>query len=146
VLPDMLVKLIHLHLLVLVLHAPGVMRDLMHKLSSLDHYGKLCQWFCMPLAKVEALTKILINCGYIDPPRMHCCRAESHECSELLVMSVLYILGTGAAFWSCKALCGISTSKVCIFFHFFLDTMVDMKDEYISLPCNMTKLNTVSKN
>jgi hypothetical protein len=99
----------------------------------------------MPLAKVEVLMDILINCGYIDPPRLHHHRSEFQERSELLVMSALYLLASGAAFWSCKALCNINTSEVLIFYYLFLDAIVDMKDEYLLLLRNWTKLNQVSK-
>ncbi len=70
---------------------------------------------------------------------------EFHERSELLVMLALYLLGHGASFWSCKALCNISTSEVCKFFHCFLDAMVDMKDKFIPLMADMDSLLQVSK-
>jgi hypothetical protein len=60
-------------------------------------------------------------------------------------MSALYRLGHGAGFRSCKALCNISTSEVRKFFHRFLDAMVDMQDEFIALPIDMTSLLQVSK-
>ena len=66
----------------------------------------------MPLMKVEELTNILIDREYINRPRSHRCRAVFRERLELLVMSALYLLGTGAACHSCKPLCGISTSEV----------------------------------
>jgi len=99
----------------------------------------------MPLTKVEELTNILIDHGYINPPRSHRRRAVFHERSELLVMSVLYLLGTGAAFCSCKPLCGISTSEVRKFFYKFIEALVDMKDEHICLPRNLTKLKCVNR-
>jgi hypothetical protein len=73
----------------------------------------------MPLMKVEELTNILIDHGYIIPPRSHSHRRRAvfRERSELLVMYALYLLGTGAAFRSCKPLCGISTSEVHKFFY-----------------------------
>jgi hypothetical protein len=99
----------------------------------------------MPLAKVEVLTDIFIDHGCIYLPRLHCCRSKFQECSELLVMSVLYLLASGAAFWSCKALCKISTLEVRKFHYLFLDAIIDMKDEYVLLLHNLTKLNQVSK-
>jgi hypothetical protein len=60
-------------------------------------------------------------------------------------MSALYLLGTGAAFCSCKPLCGISKSEVRKFFYMFIEALVDMKDEYICLPRNSTKLQRVNK-
>ncbi len=99
----------------------------------------------MPLMKVEELTNILIDSGYINPPRSHLRRAVFRERSELLVMSTLYLLGTGAAFRSCKPLCGIFTSEVCKFFYKFIEALVDMKDEYICLPQNLTKLKRVNR-
>jgi hypothetical protein len=95
--------------------------------------------------KVEELTNILIDRVYIIPPRSHRRRAVFHERSELLVMSALYLLGTGAAFRSCKPLCGISTSEVRKFFYKFIEALVDMKDEYIYLPWNLTELKCVNR-
>ena len=85
----------------------------------------------MPLSKVEDLTNILIDRGYIIPPRSHRRRAVFRERSELLVMYVLYILGSGAS-------SGISRSEVQIFFYIFIEALVDMKEEYIFLPWNLT--------
>ncbi len=59
-------------------------------------------------------------------------------------MSSLYLLGTGAAFRSCRSLCSICTSEVRKFFYVFLDAIVDMKEEYIYMPKNITELNHVS--
>ncbi len=59
-------------------------------------------------------------------------------------MSALYILGHGASFHSCRALCNIIMSEVRKFFHLFLDALVDMQDNYISLPSNMAALRQVS--
>jgi hypothetical protein len=81
----------------------------------------------MPLSKVEDLTNISIDRGYIIPPRSHRRRAAFRERSELLVISALYILGSGAAFCSCNPLCGISTSEVQKFFYIFIEALVDMK-------------------
>ncbi len=93
----------------------------------------------MPLSKVEDLTNILIDRGYIIPPRSHRRCAAFHERSELLVMSALYILGSGAAFRFCKPLCGISTLEIQKFFYIFIEALVDMKEVYIFLPCNLTE-------
>jgi hypothetical protein len=95
--------------------------------------------------KVEELTNILIDRGYIIPPRSHWHRVVFRERSELLVMPVLYLLGTGAAFRSCKPLCGISMSEVCKFFYKYIEALVDMKDEYIYLPRNLTELKGVNR-
>ena len=86
----------------------------------------------MPLTKVEELTNILTDRGYNNPPRSHRRRAVFRNRSELLVMSMLYLLGTGAPFRSCKPLCGISMSEVCKLFYKFIEALVDMKDEYLS--------------
>ncbi len=59
-------------------------------------------------------------------------------------MSSLYLLGTGAAFRACRSLCSISTSEVQKKFYVFLDAIVDMKDEYVYMPRNITELNRVS--
>jgi hypothetical protein len=47
----------------------GRTQELMHELSSSDSFGDFRHWFCMLLAKVEVLTNILIDRGYIFPPR-----------------------------------------------------------------------------
>jgi len=60
-------------------------------------------------------------------------------------MSALYLLGMGAAFHSCKPLCGISTYEVRKFFYKFIKALVDMKDEYICLPQNFTELKCVNR-
>ena len=60
-------------------------------------------------------------------------------------MSALYLLGSGAAFCSCKPLCGISTPEVQKFFYIFIEALVDMKEEYIFLPLTLTELNRVNK-
>ena len=60
-------------------------------------------------------------------------------------MSALYLLGTGAAFQSCRSLCSISTSEVRKFFYVFLDAIVDMKEEYIYMPRTMSELKSVNK-
>ena len=122
---------------------PGLTREITHELSNSDREFR--HWFCMPLTKVEEPTNMFIDRGYINPPRSHRRRAVFRERSELLVMSALYLLGTGAAFCSCKPLCGISTSEVRKFFYKFIEALVDMKDEYICLPWNLTKLKCVNK-
>ena len=99
---------------------PGLIRETMHELLSSNRYGEFRHWFCMSLAKVEELTTILIDHGYITRPRSHRRRKVFWEGSELLVMSALYILATGAAFCSCKPLCGICTSDGHRFFSFSL--------------------------
>jgi len=88
--------------------------------------------------KVEELTNISIDHGYMR-------RAVFRERSELLVMSALNLLGTGAGFCSCKPLCGISTSEVHKFFYKFIEALVDMKYEYICLPRNLTMLKRVNR-
>jgi hypothetical protein len=81
--------------------APGVTRDLTHELSSSDCFGKFRHYFRMPLSKVEALMDTLITRGYVWFLRSRCHQAKFCERMELLVMSSLYLLGTGAAFRSC---------------------------------------------
>ena len=117
--------------------APGDTRDLTHELSSSDRFGEFRHYFRMPLSKVEELTEKLISRGYVRLPRTRCRRAEFRERTELLVMPSLYILGTGAAFRSCRSLCSICTSEVRKFFYVFLDAIVDMKDDYVYMPKNM---------
>jgi hypothetical protein len=48
---------------------PGMTRDLTHELSASDRFGKFCNWFRMPLLKVEELTDNFIIRGYLKPAR-----------------------------------------------------------------------------
>jgi len=99
----------------------------------------------MPLSKVKELTDIFISRGYIEVPRSLKVRKEFREHAELLVMLVLYCLGNGKLFCQCWSQCNISISKICLFFFDFLAAMVDMKDEYVFLPRNLTELRRMSK-
>jgi hypothetical protein len=121
------------------------MQELTHELSSSNCFGDFCHWFCMPLAKVEVLTNIYIDCGYIVPTRSHRHCVVFCKSLELLVMSALHLLASGVAFQSCNVLCGISTSEVCKFFYTFIEAMVGMKDEYIYLPLNITELQCINR-
>jgi hypothetical protein len=118
----------------------GPVRELTYELSSLDRFSKFCDFFCMPLSKLNELVGIFIRRGYIPMPRSLFRRGKFHEHAELLVMALLHILVKGASFKCCRTLTHISTPEVQKFFFLFLDAMVDMKDEYISLPPNMSAL------
>jgi hypothetical protein len=118
---------------------PGMTRDLTHELLASDKFGEFCNWFRMPLSKVEELTDIFINRGYLKPARSLLRRSEFRERSELF-NTALYRLGTGVSFRTCQALCNISTSEVFLFFDTFLHTMHEMWEEYISMPRNITQL------
>jgi hypothetical protein len=119
---------------------PGLTCKITHALSSSDCFGEFCQWFCMSLGKVEELTTILINHEYITQPRSHRLCKVIQERLELLVMSALYLLATGATFCCCKPLCGICTLEVRKFFYIFIEALVDMKDEYLFIPWNITEM------
>jgi hypothetical protein len=99
---------------------PGLTCEITHNLSSSDCFGEFRQWFCMSLGKVEELTTMLINREYITQPRSHRLCKVFWERSELLVMSPLYLLATGATFRCCKPLGGICTSEVHKFFYIFI--------------------------
>ncbi len=77
---------------------PGETRELQMEMSISDCDGEFCCAFRMSLEKVEHLTKKLIARGYLPPPRSLRRRDEYPKRYELLVMSALYILGTGALF------------------------------------------------
>ena len=124
---------------------PGKVRSLTYDLSSSDRFGEFRHWFRMPLSKVESLVDTFIEQGYIVPSRSQLHKHEFRERAELLVMSSLYLLGRGAAFRSCRALCHISTSVVHKFFYTFLNAMVEMQGEYISFPDNMHDLKQVTQ-
>jgi hypothetical protein len=119
---------------------PGV-RELMSKVSMSDRYGKFCHWFRMPLGKIELLVDLFIRWGYIPEQKRTMHKLEYRERAELLVMSSLYLLGRGAVFCSCRALCYISVLKIQKFFFAFLDAFYnDLKSEYIKLPGSFDEL------
>ena len=99
----------------------------------------------MPLDQVEKLTKKLIVRGYLPPPCSLRWRTDYVERCKLLVMSALYILGTGAGFHMAYPLAHITTTKIEKFFHRFIDIFMDMREEYISLPQNLTALTKIPK-
>jgi hypothetical protein len=123
----------------------GLTRDLTHQLSSSDHFGEFRSLFRIALSKVEALTDIFINQGYIQEPRLLKFQEEFREPAELFVMSVLYRLGTDNSFCTCQSLCNISVSKIRLFFFVFIGAMVDMKEEYIFLHWNIAELQRRNK-
>jgi len=124
---------------------PGITCDLTHELSTSDRYGEFRSLFRMPLSKVKELTDIFISRGYIEVPRSLKFREEFRECAELLVMLALYRLGNGKPFRQCRSQCNISVFEIRLFFFDFLAVMIDMKDEYVFLPRNVTELRRVSK-
>ena len=124
---------------------PGMTRELTHELSSSDRYSQFRHFFRMPLRKVEVLTSLLIERGYVPFPRSRSRQVQFHERTELLVMSSLYLLGTGSGFRSCQPLCSISTSEVRKFFFLFIDAIVDMRNEQIAMPSNLTELRRVER-
>ena len=122
---------------------PGMTRELTHELSASDRFGHFRHYFRMPLWKVEELADLLIRCGYVPLPRTRFRQAEFRERTELLVMSSLYLLGTGVAFRACQPLCSISTSEVRKFYYLFLDAIVEMRDDQIYMPRNHSELTKV---
>ncbi len=68
-----------------------------------------------------------------------------HDCTELLVISLLYILGCGTSYCSLWPLCHISSSKCCTFFNVFLDALNNMCEKFISMPQNVTKLWQIAR-
>jgi hypothetical protein len=98
----------------------------------------------MSLDQMEDLTKKLIARGYLPQPRSWFRWAKYAERCELLVMSALYILGTGARFCSIYPLTHISATEIEKFFHRFHGIFMDMRDEYIFMPQNLTALTQIS--
>ena len=93
----------------------------------------------MKLEKVEELTNILVEQGYIVEPRLLQFCAEFQERSELLVLTALFRLGSGNSFHQCHSNTYISVSEIRNFF-IFLDAIVEMRDDYVYLPRNITEL------
>jgi hypothetical protein len=124
---------------------PGPVRDLTYELSSPDRFLEFRDFFHMQLTKVDELVDVFIRRGYLCMPRSLSRRAKFCERAELLVMSLLHILGKGASFRCCRTLTHISMPEVHKFFFNFLDAMVDMKDEYIFLPEKVAALACTMK-
>ena len=124
---------------------PGPVRELAYELSSSDRFSEFRDFFRMPLSKVENIADLLIRRGHVRMPRSLSRRYEFNERIMMLVMSALHILGTGATFRCCRTLTHISTSEVRKFFMSFLDAFVEMKDEFIFLPNNVTALKRTMK-
>jgi hypothetical protein len=116
-----------------------------NELSTSDRFGEFRSYFRMPLSKVEELTDYFIIRGYLKPARSLMQRSEFRERSELFIMTALYRLGTEASFRTCRALCHISTSEVRLFFDTFLQGMHEMREEFISMPKNITQLRRITK-
>ena len=100
----------------------------------------------MPLCKEEELTTLLMTRGYVREPRTFWRAQEIRECTDVLVMSSLYVLGRGSSFCSLRPLCHISASECRLFFEIFLNAMMDMRDEFISMPKNATELLPIARN
>ncbi len=60
-------------------------------------------------------------------------------------MSALYRLGNCNSFCQCQSLCHISISEIRKFFLVLIGAMVEMKEEYIFLPRNVTELRQINK-
>jgi len=125
---------------------PGNVRELSHELSTSDRYGEFRHWFPMRLCKVEELTTLLMTRGYVREPRTFWYAQEFRERTELLVMSSLYVSGHGASFRSLRPLCHISASECHLFFEIFFNAMMDIRDEFISMPKNVTELLPIARN
>jgi len=98
----------------------------------------------MNLDKMEELTDIFIRRGYIQQPRTLKFREEFRERSELFILTALFRLGNGNSFRQCRSNTYISVSEIRKFFMIFLDAIVEMKDEFVYLPRNMTELRSLT--
>ena len=81
----------------------------------------------------------------IPYPRTRCRQHEFCKRTKLLVMSSLFLLGTGASFRACQPMCSIATSEVHKFYYLFLDAIVEMRDEQIYMPRNISDLAKIEK-
>jgi hypothetical protein len=72
----------------------------------------------MKLEKVEELTKILVERGYIVETRLLQFHAKFCERSELLVLTALFRLGSGNSFHQIHSNTYISVTEIGKFFHF----------------------------
>jgi hypothetical protein len=97
----------------------GFTQDLTHELPSSDRFGKFrSSLFWMKLEKVEELTNILIERGYIVELQSLQFHAEFCEHSELLVLTALFRMGSGNFFCQCRSNTYISVSEIRKFFYF----------------------------
>jgi hypothetical protein len=55
---------------------PGRVRELTHEISASDRFSQFHHFFWMPLSKVEELTNLLIERGYVPFPRTRTRRFE----------------------------------------------------------------------
>ena len=60
-------------------------------------------------------------------------------------MTALFCLGSGNSFRQCRSNTYISVSEIRKFFIVFLDAIVDMRDEYVCLPWDMTELRKLTR-
>ena len=98
----------------------------------------------VPRSDGESYKKLIAR-RYLPQPRSLHRKAEYAERCEFLVMSALYIFGTGAGFFSIYPLTHISATEIEKFFHRFLDIFMDIRDEYVCMPKNLTELSKILK-
>ena len=127
----------------------GLVCEATHELFMSDRYGKICHWFQMPLYKVEELTTLLMSRDCIREPRTHWQMLAFRDCTELLVILSVYILGHGAYFFSLRPLCHMSKSDCTKFSTYSLTrwmtcTMSSFACQKIGLSC--CQLWKVTKN
>lgn len=112
--------------------------------SARDRFGVFRCLFRMPLHKVDELVNRFLSEGWIT--YTHHCRSETKLKikAELLILSCLHILAHGAPFRLIQCYTNISYTEIRKFFHFFLDKMCSMEDEYIYLPRDEDELKDVT--
>lgn len=119
-------------------------RDRTYFESGRDRFGIFRCLFRMPLRKVDELVNRFLSEGWIT--YTHHCRSETtlKIKAELLILSCLHILAHGAPFRLLQCYTNISYTEIRKFFHFFLDKMCSMEDEYIYLPRDEDELKDVT--
>ena len=117
------------------------MRDRTYHLSQRDRFGTFRAHFRMPLKKVDKLVDMFLSKGWIK--YSHHCRSPSilQIKAELLILSCLNILAHGTPFRALESSANISYSEIRKFFHFFLEKMCSIEDEFIYLPRDEEELN-----
>ena len=117
------------------------MRDRTYHLSQRDRFGTFRAHFRMPLQKVDKLVDMFLSKGWIK--YSHHCRSPTilQIKAELLILSCLNILAHGTPFRALESSTNISYSEIRKFFHFFLDKMCSIQDEFIYLPRDEEELN-----
>ena len=109
-------------------------RDRTYFLSSRDRFGEFRCLFRVPLSKVDELVSIFLENDWVPKSRWPETDEEIKAKAELLIMSVLNVLGHNNPFRVLRSNTEIGLKRHHAFFHHFLLKMYSLRDDYIYLP------------